>query len=59
MLAKNCVSPYNKLSWRRSIFCQMTIFKEGRRKKLDKVLIDEILRDIGLEHIDEDESDQQ
>lgn len=27
--------------------------------KLDKALIDEILRDIGLEHIDDDDSDTQ
>jgi len=26
---------------------------------VDKKLIDEILREIGLEHIDEDETDQQ
>jgi len=27
--------------------------------KVDKKLIDEILREIGLEHIDDDETDQQ
>ena len=31
----------------------------GGDGKLDKALIYEILRDIGLEHIDEDESDNQ
>lgn len=28
-------------------------------KEVDKILIDEILRDIGLEHIDEEDTDSQ
>lgn len=32
---------------------------KGGGKIVDKMLIDEILRDIGLEHIDEDDTDSQ
>lgn len=32
---------------------------EEDEKKVDKILIDEILRDIGLEHIDEEDTDSQ
>ena len=48
---------YNRYNAGEFFSCIINLGEEGQY--LDKALIDEILKDIGLEHIDEDDSDSQ